>query len=145
MMVSTRGRYALRMMLDLADWQGDGYVALKDVADRQGISKKYMEQIIPALNRANLLQTVRGSQGGYRLTKPPSEYSVGEILRATEGSMAPVSCLESPTNPCQRQGECETLFIWEGLEQAINAYLDGISLQDVLDEQHRRHGGSCAI
>lgn len=142
MMVSTRGRYALRMMADLADHQGDGYVSLKDVAERQGISKKYLEQIIPMLNRANLLQTVRGYQGGYRLTKSPAQYSVGEILRATEGSMAPVSCLENPAYPCLRQNECETLFIWEGLEQAINTYLDGISLQDVLDELHGRRNGN---
>ena len=140
MMVSTRGRYALRMMLDLAEYQKDGYVALKDIADRQGISKKYLEQIIPALNKMNLLQTVRGYQGGYRLIKEPSEYSVGEILRATEGSMAPVTCLETPTNPCQHQAECATLFIWEGLEKAVNDYLDKISLQDVLDEQTRRRG-----
>lgn len=135
MMVSTRGRYALRMMLDLAEYQGDGYVALKDIAKRQGISKKYLEQIIPLLNKGNLLQTVRGSQGGYRLAKTPSEYSVGEILRATEGSMAPVACLETPDNPCQHRAECATLFIWEGLEQAVNGYLDGISLQDVLERQ----------
>ena len=140
MMVSTRGRYALRMLLDLAEYQGDGYVALKDIAERQGVSKKYLEQIIPALNKVNLLQTVRGYQGGYRLTKDPKEYSIGEILRATEGSMAPVTCLETPTNPCQHQGECATLFIWEGLEKAVNSYLDKISLQDVLDEQNRRRG-----
>lgn len=132
-MVSTRGRYALRMMLDLAEFQGDGYVALKDIAERNGISKKYLEQIIPALNRESLLQTVRGYQGGYRLTKDPKDYSIGEILRATEGSMAPVTCLESPTNPCEHRSECATLFIWEGLEKAVNDYLDGISLQDVLD------------
>lgn len=145
MVVSTRGRYALRMMLDLAEYQGEGYVALKDIARRQEISKKYLEQIIPMLNRVNLLQTVRGYQGGYRLTKAPSEYTVGEILRATEGNLAPVSCLESPTNPCQRQNECVTLFIWEGLEKAINSYLDGISLQDVLDEQHARMGNDYVI
>ena len=138
MMVSTRGRYALRMMLDLAEYQGDGYVALKDIAERQGISKKYLEQIIPTLHRDKLLQTVRGSQGGYRLTKAPSAYSIGDILRATEGSMAPVTCLERPDNPCQYRAECATLFIWEGLEQAVNAYLDGISLQDVLDKGKRQ-------
>ncbi len=133
MMVSTRGRYALRMMQDLAEHQGDGYVALKDIAERQGISKKYLEQIIPALNKVNLLQTVRGYQGGYRLVKSPAEYTIGEILRATEGSMAPVTCLESPENPCEHRAECATLFIWEGLEEAVNSYLDGITLQDVLD------------
>ncbi len=138
MMVSTRGRYALRMLLDLAEYQGEGYVALKDIAERQGISKKYLEQIIPALNKVELLQTARGYQGGYRLSKEPKDFSVGEILRATEGSMAPVTCLESPTNPCEHRSECATLFIWEGLEKAVNEYLDKISLQDVLDEQNRR-------
>lgn len=139
MMVSTRGRYALRMLLDLAEYEGDGYVALKDIAERQGISKKYLEQIIPTLHKGNLLQTARGYQGGYRLTKAPKDYTIGEILRATEGSMAPVTCLETPTNPCEHRAECATLFIWEGLEQAVNTYLDGISLQDVLNEQNRRH------
>ncbi len=131
--ISTRGRYALRMMLDLAQNQKDGYVALKDIADRQNISKKYLEQIIPILNRSNLLLTVRGAQGGYRLAKPAEKYTVGEILRSTEGSLAPVWCLESKPNACEKCGECITLPMWEGLEKVIDTYLDGITLQDILD------------
>ena len=133
MKISTRGRYALRMMLDLSEKQGDGVVALKDIAARQGISKKYLEQIIPLLNRAGLLQTSRGFQGGYRLAKAPENYSVGEILRAAEGGLSPVACLEQSPNACPRCHECDTLPIWTGLEQVMNEYLDGISLQSVLD------------
>ena len=100
MKISTRGRYALRMMLDLAENQGSGVVALKDIAARQDISKKYLEQIIPVLNRAGLLQTSRGFQGGYRLAKAPQDYTVGEILRAAEGGLSPVACLEQSPNAC---------------------------------------------
>ena len=144
-MVSTRGRYALRMMLDLAEYQGDGYVALKDIAGRQEISKKYLEQIIPVLNRAGLLQTVRGYLGGYRLAKAPDKYTVGEILRATEGSLAPVACLETRPNPCRRCNECATLHVWEGLDKVVSEYLDGITLQDILDRQHARLGDDYVI
>ncbi len=135
MMISTRGRYALRMMLDLAEYQKTGYVALKDIAERQDISKKYLEQIIPLLNRAGLLQTTRGFQGGYRLVKTPEEYTVGEILRVTEGSMAPVACLEAGAGECLRSENCVTLPVWEGLQKVVNEYLDGISLQDVLNNR----------
>ena len=144
-MISTRGRYALRMMLDLAEYQGAGYVALKDIAGRQEISKKYLEQIIPVLNRAGLLQTVRGYLGGYRLAKTADQYTVGEIMRATEGSMAPVACLETRPNQCHRCHECVTLPIWEGLETVVNEYLDGITLQDILDRQHARKGDDYVI
>ena len=144
-MISTRGRYALRMMLDLAEHQGAGYVALKDIAGRQEISKKYLEQIIPVLNRAGLLQTVRGYLGGYRLTRTADQYTVGEIMRAAEGSMAPVACLETRPNPCHRCQECATLPIWEGLEKVVNEYLDGITLQDILDKQPAHMGGDYVI
>ncbi len=139
-MISTRGRYALRMMLDLAQHQEGGFVPLKDIAEREDISKKYLEQIIPVLNRAGLLQTSRGSGGGYRLIKPPVDYTVGEIVRAAEGSMAPVACLEGQTNPCPKCSECVTLPIWQGLQKVIDEYLDGISLEDVLT-QARSLGG----
>ena len=132
MMISTKGRYALRMMIDLAKHQGNGYVPLKDIADRQDISKKYLEQIIPILNRSGLLKTSRGFGGGYRLVKPAKNYTVGEIIRAAEGSMAPVSCLESENNACQRCHECETLPVWQGLKRVVDEYLDGISLEDVI-------------
>ena len=139
MKISTRGRYALRMMLDLAENQGDGVVALKDIAARQGISKKYLEQIIPVLNRAGLLQTSRGFLGGYRLAKTPAEYTVGEILRASEGGLSPVACLEQSPNACPRCHECDTLPIWAGLEQVVNQYLDGITLQSVLDGRKNKY------
>ena len=138
MKISTRGRYALRMMLDLAENQGDGVVALKDIAARQDISKKYLEQIIPVLNRAGLLQTSRGFLGGYRLAKTPAEYTVGEILRAAEGGLSPVACLEQSPNACPRCHECDTLPIWAGLEQVVNQYLDGITLQSVLDARKNK-------
>ncbi len=134
-MISTRGRYALRMMVDLAEHADEGFVALKDIAQRQDISKKYLEQIVPILNRASLLQTTRGAGGGYRLIKPAREYTVGEILRATEGSMAPVACLESGVNTCPRCSECATLFVWAGLQKVEDEYLDSITLQDILDKQ----------
>ena len=142
MMISTRGRYALRMMLGLAEHSDEGYVALKDIALRQDISKKYLEQIIPVLNRSGLLQTSRGFQGGYRLIKKPSEYTVLEILTATEGSLAPVSCLESEENNCPRKGECLTLPVWQGLKDAVENYLGSITLEDVLSSAA---GGSYVI
>lgn len=120
------------MMLDLAEHCEDGFVPLKDIAEREDISKKYLEQIIPVLNREGLLQTSRGSGGGYRLIKPPKDYTVGEIVRAAEGTMAPVSCLEGQTNPCPKCSECATLPIWQGLQTVIDEYLDGISLEEVM-------------
>lgn len=104
MKISTKGRYALRMLLDLAEHQNCGFVALKDIAQRQNISKKYLEQIIPVFNRSDILKTNRGFQGGYKLAKSPDQYTVGEILRLTEGSLAPVACLEEEPNQCERSG-----------------------------------------
>lgn len=134
MKISTKGRYALRMMIDLAMHQGDGCVALKDIAERQGISKKYLEQIVPLLNKAELLITSRGYQGGYSLSKPPERYTVGEILRVTEGSLSPVACLQYRENTCPRKAECITLPVWEGLHKTITDYLDGITLRDIMDK-----------
>lgn len=131
-MISTRGRYALRMMIDLAIHQNEEFVPLKDIAERQDISKKYLEQIIPILNRSGLLQTSRGFGGGYRLIKKPSDYTVGEILRATEGTMAPVSCLEGQENCCPRRAECLTLPVWKGLQNVVENYLNKISLADII-------------
>ena len=131
MTISTRGRYALRMMVDLAEHGGEGFVSLKEIALRQNISKKYLEQIIPILNREGLLLTSRGYQGGYRLAKDPADYTVGEILRATEGSTAPVACLEGAKNLCPRKGDCKTLAVWQGLQEVIDNYLDGIKLSDL--------------
>ena len=135
-MISTRGRYALRMMLDLAQNQGDGYVALRDIAVRQEISKKYLEQIIPLLNRAGLLQTTRGVQGGYRLTRRPEEYTVLDILEVTETGLAAVACLEKDASQCPRCADCMTLPVWQGLDKIIRDYLGGITLQDVLDRRN---------
>lgn len=135
MKISTKGRYALRMMIDIAAHQGDGYVALKDVADRQGISKKYLEQIALHLSQAGMLRAVRGYQGGYMLARPASAYTVGAILDAVEGSVSPVACLERCPNPCPRAGTCETLPLWEGLQKRIRDYLNGITLQDILDKR----------
>ena len=143
--ISTKGRYALRMMLDLAEHQGDGYVALKDIAQRQGISKKYLEQIVPMLGRADVLRTTRGYQGGYRLARAPQEYTVGEILCLTEGSLAPVARLDQHPNPCPRCGACATLPMWEGLERVIRNYLDGITLQDLLEQQTARAANDYVI
>ncbi|MDO4488697.1 MAG: Rrf2 family transcriptional regulator [Eubacteriales bacterium] len=145
MMISTKGRYALRMLLDLAEHQNCGYVALKDIAERQNISKKYLEQIIPILNKSNVLITTRGSQGGYRLAKTPDKYTVGDILRFTEGSLAPVDCLINDPVQCERSGECATLPIWQGLYRVINEYLDSITLQDILDMQKEKHANDYII
>ncbi len=139
MKISTKGRYALRMLIDLAEHQNCGFVALKDIADRQNISKKYLEQIIPIFNKSDILKTARGSQGGYKLSKSPDKYTVGEILRLTEGSLAPVDCLNQDPNECERSGECPTLPVWQGLNRVINEYLDSITLQDILDRQRERY------
>lgn len=135
MKISTKGRYALRMLVDLAEHRNEGYVALKDIAKRQDISKKYLEQIVSILNRPDILKTNRGYQGGYMLAQTPDKYTVGDILRITEGTLAPVSCLEQEENSCERSAYCSTLFIWEGLYKAVNEYLDSITLQDVIDRK----------
>lgn len=131
MKISTKGRYALRMAVYLAKHQCDKYVSLKEIAANEGISKKYLEQIVPMLNRAGLLRTTRGNKGGYLLTKKACEITVGDILRATEGNLAPIACLEYDVNDCSRKAQCSTLYIWEGLYQQITGYLDSITLQDI--------------
>lgn len=122
----------MRMMIDLAQHRADGYIALKDIAARQSISKKYLEQIVPLLNKAELLRTNRGYQGGYALSKEPENYTVGDILRVTEGCLAPVACLQYDNNDCPRKADCATLPIWKGLYKTITDYLDGITLADVI-------------
>ena len=136
MKISTKGRYALRMLLDTAENQQGGYVALKDIAQRQNISKKYLEQIALQLSQAGVLRAVRGHQGGYMLVKPPAEYTVGDVLRITEGSLAPVACLDQQPNLCERCGICMTLPVWQGLDRVIADYVDGITLQDILDRKN---------
>ncbi|MBR0224538.1 MAG: Rrf2 family transcriptional regulator [Thermoguttaceae bacterium] len=133
MKISTRGRYALRMMVELAKKQGDGYVSLTEIAESQNISKKYLEQIIPLLSHASFLTTTRGFRGGYRLSKSPSEYCVGDILRVTEGSISPVSCADVD-NPCECEkcGVCKTYPLWRKLTQIITDYLDSVTLDDLV-------------
>ncbi len=131
-MITTRGRYALRVMLDLAQNRSDKYIPMKDVAARQEISLKYIERIVPALTKAGLLEGVHGKGGGYRLTRSPDGYTVGEILRATEGDLAPVSCLASGAAPCSRAAECKTLRMWKQYNDITNEYFDSITLQDLL-------------
>ena len=138
MKISTKGRYALRLMLDLAENQKDGFVALKDIADRQDISKKYLEQIVPMLNKSGVLRTSRGFQGGYMLAKTPNKYTVGDILRITEGSLAPVACLDYEPNTCEKCETCATLPVWQGLYKTITDYLDSITLQDIMDSDRAR-------
>lgn len=121
------------MMTDLAENGSSGYIALKDIAERQMISKKYLEQIVPPLLRSGLLRTNRGYQGGYMLTKSPDKYTVGDILRVTEGNMAPVACLQNEENTCERRDRCSSLAVWQGLQKAISDYLDSITLQDIID------------
>ncbi len=134
MKVSTKGRYALRMLLDLAEHKNEGFIALKDIAQRQDISKKYLEQIVNLLHRSDILRTNRGPQGGYMLAKDADQYTVGQILRITEGGVSPVACLEDEENTCDRAGFCKTLFVWEGLANVIDEYLDSITLQTILDK-----------
>ncbi len=136
MKISTKGRYALRMMLDIAQNQNTGYVTLRDISKRQGISKKYLEQIAMQLIQAKLLCAMRGLLGGYRLTAEPKDYTIEQILSVMEGSLVPVACLENSPNECARCHECATLPVWEGLQKVIHDYLCGITLQDLLDREN---------
>lgn len=145
MKISTKGRYALRMMIDLAEHQGEGFVSLKDIAARQGISKKYLEQIIPILNRSDFLQANRGSQGGYRLAKAPKDYTVKDVLELTEGSLAPVACLDTTPVGCERSEDCVTLPLWKGLAEVIENYLDSVTLQDLLERQTEMYANTYII
>lgn len=137
MKISTRGRYSLRMMLDLAQHYNDGFVALKDISNRQGISKKYLEQIVPFLNRSNLLNANKGHMGGYKLAKAPSEITVREILESAEGSLAPVSCMDNSPNLCEKCYDCVTLPIYEGLYEVITNYFESITLEDIMNRQNK--------
>ena len=133
MMVSTKGRYALRIMLDLAQQEPETYISLTSVSSRQGVSVKYMEAIVAILNRAGLVESQRGKDGGYRLRRKPSEYSIGSILKLPEGSLAPVTCLDCEQSGCDRADSCLTLPMWQRLDEIIDGYLEKITLQDLLD------------
>ncbi len=131
MKISTKGRYALRLMVDIASRQADLPVSLKEIATRQNISIKYLEQIVTRLCRAGLLESVRGPQGGYLLTRRPEEYTAGDILRVTEGSLAPVACLVGKYNECPRRDSCPTLPFWTGLRDVIDQYIDSVTLKQL--------------
>lgn len=136
MRISTRGRYALRMMVEIARNQGDGYLSLTEIAENQGISKKYLEQIIPFLTRVNYLDTARGLKGGYRLTRSPKDYKVGDILRMTEGSLAPVTCVcPDRTSVCEKCGDCPTYPLWKKLSRIVSDYLDSVTLEDLVEKR----------
>ncbi len=145
MKISTKGRYALRLMLDLAQHSGDRYISLKEISARQEISVKYLEQIIGTLCKVGLVQSTRGAQGGYRLTRPPEEYTIGCILRTTEGNLSPVACLDNEPNQCPRCDECMTLEFWQGLAGVINQYVDSTTLQDLIDRYQSRMAANYVI
>jgi Rrf2 family protein len=137
MMISTKGRYALRIMIDLAQNTGNGFISLKLVSERQEISLKYLEAIIGILNRADFVSSMRGKSGGYKLSREPATYTVGSILRLTEGGLVPVNCPNCRTeSACSRGAECLSFPLWHNLDVMVNDYLDGITLQDILDGKY---------
>ncbi len=131
-MISTRGRYAIRVMIDLAEHRNGAYIPMKEIAERQNISLKYMEKIMPVLSKEHLVDGLHGKGGGYRLCREPDAYTVGEILRLTEGDLAPVACLAADADPCDRAGECRTLPMWKKYYDLTNAYFDGITIADLM-------------
>ncbi|MDO4453555.1 MAG: Rrf2 family transcriptional regulator [Eubacteriales bacterium] len=139
MMISTRGRYALRIMIDLAENAGSGFVPMKEAAARQGISLKYMEQIMPSLSKSGLVEGIHGKGGGYRLVRPPKDYTVGEILRLTDGDLAPVACLQCDAKPCSRQSFCKTFAMWKNYYDMTNSYFDQITIADLIDNPNSAH------
>lgn len=145
MKISTKGRYALRMMCDMAMNNDGSAIPLKEISQRQNISLKYLEQIVILLNRAGFVKSIRGAQGGYKLTNPPSYYTVGMILRLTEGSLAPVACLDDEVNECPRAGECQTLFVWERLYSAVCGVVDSITIEDILNHSQKSFDNNYVI
>lgn len=135
MKISTKGRYALRIMTDLAMHDNGEYIRLKDISERQSVTLKYMEQIMPLLTRAGYVKSYRGNNGGYMLARKPEEYTAGEILRTTEGSLAPIACIEDSPNRCPRKEQCTTLTFWEGMWKVINEYVDNVTLADLVKNQ----------
>ena len=135
MLISTKGRYALRVLIDMAEHQTEKYIPLKEIAERQDISEKYLESIVKVLVKGGILTGLRGKGGGYRLSKPPEEYTVRTILQMTEGSLAPISCLEEDASPCARMAECRTLAMWQGLDRTIREYLDGFTIADLMQAE----------
>ncbi len=137
MKISTKGRYALRMMIEFG-MNLDRCTKISQVAARQGISDKYLEQIVTLLHRAGYVRSSRGAQGGYMLTRKPEEYTVGMILRQTEGSLSPVSCLDDEVNQCERASHCAALTVWQQLKDAIDQVVDSVTLADLVEEQKKR-------
>lgn len=135
MLISTKGRYALRVMIDLAEHQTDEFISLRGIAERQEISEKYLESIIRMLVKARVLESLRGKGGGYRLKKAPEEYTVGSILRLTEESLAPVSCLGQDADVCPRTGICRTITLWRGLDKVIHDYLESVTIADLMEQR----------
>ena len=140
MKISTRGRYALRIMTDLAVNDTGEYIRLKEISERQDISLKYLEQIMPVLTKAGFVKSFRGNNGGYRLTCKPEEYIVGDIIRCAEGTLAPIACLEDSPNQCPRCGECITLPFWTGLQKVVDEYVDSYTLADLLPAHYYAEG-----
>lgn len=134
MLISTRGRYAIRVLIDLAENGTVSYIPMKDVANRQGLSLKYIERIMPALSKNGFVEGIHGKGGGYRLTKPLEDYRIGDILRLTEGDLSPVACLENGAKPCDRAHECRTLPMWTNFHKLVNDYFDSITLADLMNK-----------
>lgn len=134
MIISTRGRYALRILIDLAERQKDGYVTLKEIAERQVLSEKYLESIVKELVRAKLVEGLRGKGGGYRLNRPAEEINVRDVLHLMEGTLVPVACLEEGSKPCSYRDVCRTLPLWEGLDRVVSEYLGSFTVQDLARE-----------
>lgn len=135
-MISTRGRYALRVLIDLAEHNDGNYIPMKDVAERQDLPLKYLERILPVLAKNKLIIGLHGKGGGYRLGRAPDEYTVGEVLRLTEGNLVPVSCLEQDAEPCPRAAECRTLGMWKKYFEMTNEYFDGITIADLMKTEN---------
>lgn len=140
MMISTKGRYALRVMVDIAERSSGEFIPLKDIASHQEISEKYLESIVAILSRAGFLEGMRGKGGGYRLTRDPEDYTVGGILKLTEGSLKPVACLEDSPNRCLRASTCRTLPLWTRLDDMIDGFLEGVTIADLLDDEWHADG-----
>lgn len=132
MMISTRGRYALRILVDLAENRNDGYITLRELSDRQGISEKYLESIVKDLVKDRFIEGVRGKGGGYRLSRPAEEINILDVLQSADGTVAPVACLEEGSRPCSRAAACRTLPLWKGLDKAVSDYLSGFTVRDLM-------------
>ena len=144
-MISTKGRYALRLMIDIAAYSNGDVVSLKDISNRQNISIKYLEQVVSFLTKSGMLQSVRGNNGGYRLTKKPSDYTAGEILRVAEGTLVPVACLQCDPITCERVEMCSTIGFWKGLNDVINNYVDSVTLEDLANKEKEKIGNDYSI